>query len=509
MLVLTLVGSFFATPRASMEQFPVPTNTVIVALVMVGACILLFLFTWVYSVLKFRKALASSTISEVESRHRFALDVVDRKRKRAALFFLTIMYLPVARAIFVMWKCTHSTGLLYVFESSPHKYKCVGSPETWLPIHWVAIIFALLYVLGIPIWFGLLIRTGVSEVLMHNAMVLNTVRERIAELKRELSETRDPVERKAKKKLLRKKKEVLKYQYKSAVREYIYPSSYLYRPYEEKNKYQKILQMFEKLIILAITLFVFTPSYPAVKYIAANGVILLFTAVDGISGPFLDNWEDLMHLCSRITNVLNVAVGILINRELLTSSSAQSAILVIVNGFNLLFMLFCSVAGPIVNYYRGKHAAKDDMIDRNKANQDADGRADLDSPDELEVGAAVRAAGAAGAVVVGGAIVYGADLIPATSATQRKASADTKAEAERIKYEVEHGLVAPANQAAAPASPNLKEPAGRAAPSVSPLPRGSTGSSGSAGGVELVEISLDQRQRPGISGNSSEEDISI
>jgi hypothetical protein len=135
------------------------------------------------------RALEAHREAAVEEATQLAFDRVDRLRKRAALFVVTVSYLPIVRAVLVNFQCGEAA------PSAPGRcpeerclanfpeLTCVFGPLTWHPIHWISVVFGLAYVIGIPIVFYRLIRRGAMGVKTKVDVVHKELKRRRVELK--------------------------------------------------------------------------------------------------------------------------------------------------------------------------------------------------------------------------------------------------------------------------------------------------------------------------------------
>jgi hypothetical protein len=92
----------------------------------------------------------------------------NRYKERLALFFITIMYMPLARVVLMNFKChdeirdSQGREVIEPFPNEP----CRGA---LVPIQLVSVVCAFGYIIGIPSFFARLIRRGVKEIsLLHN-----------------------------------------------------------------------------------------------------------------------------------------------------------------------------------------------------------------------------------------------------------------------------------------------------------------------------------------------------
>ncbi|KAJ5068520.1 leucine rich repeat protein [Anaeramoeba ignava] len=252
-------------------------------------------------------------------------------KNRLALFFFTVLYMPIARAILYNFKCDSDTDKLSSFpdQDCPHSIKDFNA------LQWISIIFMPIYIVGIPIFFIRVIHISVREV-NHSFGISNKMDE-INELKK----LKDP---KLKSTIKRKTKEANK-AYAVAVRKYKCAQSYLYSGYSRKFRYYKSIQMIEKFLLLLLALFFILK----VRAIGAVVVSVLFTLFALITRPFSDSLESVMDDFSRVVNSLNIVGGLMLVFKVLPDSVA-AVILVLINAIGMGGMFLMTVFSPLRSY---------------------------------------------------------------------------------------------------------------------------------------------------------------
>lgn len=322
-----------------------PSATMVTVVGGVAVLLLLFLLGWTFIVVSYRRA------------HRRigpagAFELVNRIRQRACLFFLTILYLPIARSVLQMWQCEAGTYTNFRkdAETRPDAYTCYR----WLPVHYAAVLFGALYIFGIPAVFSVLIRDGVKVVIANTNLPVE--QGRLAKLKAKLKAEkakpraqRNPETKEGLKAMIKTLKDSIRLQYAVEVKNFVVPASYLYRAFEEDSKYNKVRQMAEKIVVLVVTLFAFAAARTILR-VALTAAVLAFTfAVDVILRPFSDQWEDRANISAKFTLAATAALATVSVRWDPKDSRYVTIAMAVLHALNALFVLFCIIFGPIQN----------------------------------------------------------------------------------------------------------------------------------------------------------------
>jgi len=122
--------------------------------------------------------------------------------------------------------------------------------------------------------------------------------------------------------------------------------TYLYAPYSFKMRYYKLGSMFQKVALVAILLFVPPRLIRGAKMWCGSALILLQSFCATLFQPFSDGMETLMEIFAGFTNVINCMVGLLITYGI-GPAALHDTILISVNVFNLLVILFTLIIGPL------------------------------------------------------------------------------------------------------------------------------------------------------------------
>eukprot|EP01006_Ploeotia_vitrea_P036609 TRINITY_DN66040_c7_g3_i1.p1 TRINITY_DN66040_c7_g3~~TRINITY_DN66040_c7_g3_i1.p1 ORF type:complete len:2447 (+),score=1447.66 TRINITY_DN66040_c7_g3_i1:190-7530(+) len=326
--------------------------------------------------------------------------------RRICLFMLTVLYLPVSRVILSQFQCICPDPIDGV-EQPCHLYnhkpdKCPSLDTSGVPdfsvLQWLAIGFGLTYVIALPIFFTLLIRRGVHQMIgIHG---FDDERERVqkarAALKMRLKKHKGDLskaEQKEIKKQLKKLKEGLNdYYYAKAVANTA-PQSYLYLSYSYPNRFHKISQMFQKLLIVVITMFVSRQFYSQTKLLLGFIVVGAFAVFQIFARAFNDALENVMDIVSQSANAISILIALCIQDDRINlASSTASAVLLLVNGAALSLFSLGILASPLL--YCKETVMRNAYEAKQKALRLA--RAHNLSSDDLADAKAAAAAGAKG-----------------------------------------------------------------------------------------------------------------
>lgn len=271
--------------------------------------------------------------------------------RRASLFMLTVLFMPVARLILLQFSCQESSeGSGFYLEIYPDRL-CPN--EKIYPIQYVAIVFGILYILGIPFLFRWLIYIAVKMVDTHGYSDEKTLYESM--LNRRRKNENEWKKSPEYKKLEKDASDHLKKYYYNEVKNNPMAQSYLFAAYKRRFRYFKVFQMLQKLLIVMFSFFIPTTirvgSIGSLKLICTNSVVLVFAIVSLIFRPFNQPWEDRMDTTSQITNLVNLLIALLLQAGVLTDV-AGSAILLLVNISIIIFFVSVLASGLFSKFFR-------------------------------------------------------------------------------------------------------------------------------------------------------------
>jgi Leucine-rich repeat (LRR) protein len=363
-VLLAILLSFFAPPASysSIQSGSgVPSLSKSIAL-----CIVLFLsflyFLWYFIVRVFRSHYFYDQSAAKQHFFVWWLDKIQWWRQ-VALFLTTIVFLPVARVILAQYECycysdypdnplKDSSGNIIKYCSIKIYPGQECFPTTVTAIQIFAFVFGILYVVGIPLFFYRLIRSGVEAMVDRHGYIeeKTLVETAISQLK---EETQQESNKSAENKLLIKRlKKQLKQFYFNRVNQNRSPQTYLYAAYERKWRYWKLYQMAVKLILIVIAFFLPQLFFGAFKYILANILIIGYAAIAFGARPFNSSLEDAMDLTSHLANSVNALFALLLGVNTVSNTLA-TGVLICVNVLVLAVFIFALIISPIL-YYRSR-----------------------------------------------------------------------------------------------------------------------------------------------------------
>lgn len=172
--------------------------------------------------------------------------------------------------------------------------------------------------------------------------------QKIRELKQTLKQ-KDVVlcdQRKIKKQIDRLQKDLKDYYFNKATSNKL-PQTYLYAPYERRYRFFKIFQMFQKLLIVVVSMFFGNWAFSQFKMLSATSVVGVFAIVNAITRPFNDNFEDVMEILSQFSNTINVFVALGLEGGFV-SDKAALYLLLIFNGATVVVFGIATMISPFL-----------------------------------------------------------------------------------------------------------------------------------------------------------------
>eukprot|EP00762_Andalucia_godoyi_P000547 ANDGO_05240.mRNA.1 Leucine-rich repeats and immunoglobulin-like domains protein sma-10 len=314
-------------------------------------------------------------------RHRsddgYWMKVYNRWRQRIGLFLLTVYYMPVSRTILLVYKCSGSSLYLFSDLSCPE----FSNPGTYPWVFYVGLFFFFLYIVGVPVFFGLLIFRGVKEVETNHGFAFDD-----QQLKQLLADLKKDKKNKNLRQRVVQKRRAIANKYADAVVNWRSASSYLFSSYERGNKYSKIIQMMMKLALLVVTIFV---GIGAFQPLVAFCIIGFFLILNSVRRPMADDLEDVMDLVAQFSNFLTAVIGYLLITNQFPSDLDADLTLVIINSANCAHMLAHFLIYPV----RTCLAAREKVKATAKARESVQslGR-DVEAPDLSEAADAAETA---------------------------------------------------------------------------------------------------------------------
>lgn len=164
-------------------------------------------------------------------------------RKRAALFGITVSYLPLANTMLSILTPAHDKNHAVVIAGLPSiPWPSEPSNPFTMSEHWpmiVAGVACALYILGIPLTCGYLITKGAKEA--GTAHDVDEAKKQIADMKRKLADESFASYVPEISACIAERERAHGLLYAKAVREYHKAQTYLYEDYHEKAKFYKVL----------------------------------------------------------------------------------------------------------------------------------------------------------------------------------------------------------------------------------------------------------------------------
>lgn len=299
------------------------------------------------------------------------------------LFAITAMYLPVARVILMQFACDTQTNP-EAYESLVYKNRqCF--PDEVFPVQYVAFVFIIVYIIGIPLFLIKLIREGIAVVMQLNTIHENLGREitllqqQIRYLRKSASETIQGEQETShqykmrinvfaehiqqRKKLIQRKKFEQEAEYFQRINDPIrkLSSTSLYAAYEYRWRFWKLIQFMQNLTLVCIALFV-----PHDIGGVGEGRLLLGTLAIASSflfvcyvRPYYNRLEDFMEILAGLANTITVlvALGLKYNVSWLTAG-LSNVILLVANLGAVGAFLIAIIIVPCQIWRHSKHAKR-------------------------------------------------------------------------------------------------------------------------------------------------------
>ncbi len=269
-------------------------------------------FLWWYTVSSFRDQRLKDRTRDLVQFNEWWWSKLEGIRK-VVLFLLTVLFMPISRVVLEQFYCYCEEGWTAPSDDFPLECHIIRHdnqrcfPDEVSGIQIAAFIFGVVYIIGLPLFFGYLIQKGVHEMIdVHGyALAAEQTERAIKKL-----ETDKPADYKAQ---IKKLTAALDKLYVDKATHNLCPQSYLFAAYERPFRYFKIGQMLQKFLIVALTLYVPTSVWANAKIVASNVVIIIFAATTILTRPFHDTVEDVMEIFSQSANGFNVFSALNLN----------------------------------------------------------------------------------------------------------------------------------------------------------------------------------------------------
>jgi Leucine-rich repeat (LRR) protein len=390
-----LIGTLVNSKTLAIFSGKMPPGDSFSVMIWISVVITLWILLLFFNARNFRKH---------ASDEEYWIRVYNRYRMRLALFFVTIFYMPVARTVLMTYRCDNEGNLeLYSDQDCAR----INEPSQYPPMYYIAGVFALAYIICVPVFFAILIFRGSKEV--ERTYGLKQDDERLSGMKKEYK--KDPTNVDAKFAFIDQKRAV-ENKYASGVQGWRSASSYLYSSYERGHKFMKILQMFVKFCLLCIAIFV---GFGYIQPLCGFIVLALFFLYGILTRPFSDDLEDVMDLCSILANTITAFIAYLLKSGNFPSFLDATTALVVVNGANLVILFINILIHPIrVCIGQSRLRKEQEKVESGTGGGDDGGGGDGGGDGAGGVGGVPGGADVGGAAAVGGGAagaVSGADDI--------------------------------------------------------------------------------------------------
>jgi hypothetical protein len=320
----------------------------------------IILLCWYLAIRRFRRGYFAD---ESQDKDKFRSDWLSKINgaQWLCLFLITNTFMPVSRVILRQFQCTcDGEGELNTLTGdSSLCYATINSamrcfPEDYSSTQVAAFICGFLYLVGIPVFYYFLITKTVN-------LVLSTSRQ-YKLLTMEINRMR-ALPKKEKEKVREDLKEYRRIQYKlyyhivnnplNSV-----PASSLFAAYQERYKFTKLGQMFQKVALVIITLFI--PDHlggleVGGQIIWAAVIIICYLIILLIIRPYNDPLDDAMDVIAEAGNTTNILVAMsLVYNAPWLSARAANILLFCANGVILVSFIMAFIISPLKTYYKRK-----------------------------------------------------------------------------------------------------------------------------------------------------------
>jgi hypothetical protein len=250
------------------------------------------------------------------------------------------------REIAVTYQCTSGNLSTFNDEQCPHSIK--EAP----PMYYISAIMGVIYGIGIPLLFIIIIQKDCSFVFRNYGCAddyedLKSKKKRLNNIKKEYGK-KSQIYKELQDYIKRRTKDLTK-KYQNSIREHNSPGSILYVSYKYYFRFYKVFQLLERIILCLLASLL--PQYTNIQAPVGFSVICIYGLTSIIARPYLDVLTNVIDFSTHITIFLNLLVGyILVRKESISSkwlkfnNVTASSILYSVNGLNIVILLLIMVA---------------------------------------------------------------------------------------------------------------------------------------------------------------------
>ena len=225
--------------------------------------------------------------------------------QKLCLTIMNITFMPLCRNILSQFQCANGADLLYP------AYKCF--PSDVITIQYLAFLFGIAYIIGIPILYGYLIKTNV-RLALDSSPDYKELSERIIYLKDiHLHGRFDYTDEIRKLTYFRQKL----YRSITSNGEHDTPVSKLFSPFKHKYRYWILLRLS---VVIGLLILNFIPNqfdiFTAGRDFIATLILFTYSSIMIVLRPYNDRTENIMDIISNVVNFFNSLITLGLNENL-------------------------------------------------------------------------------------------------------------------------------------------------------------------------------------------------
>jgi gas vesicle protein len=211
------------------------------------------------------------------------------------------------------------------------------------PVQIIGGLFGVFYIIGLPVFFYLLIKQAIKLVDAHG---YRDEESQIQFMVKKYQDENPTATAADLKKVEKEAKEHLKRFYYNEVKTNPMPQTYLYVAYDRKFRFFKIFQMFQKFLLIVVLMFLPAKSLGSIKLGIVTGAVAVGAFASMIFAPFSDAWENVLDISSGVANTLNSFTGFALVGGWISGGFATVAMFFVNIGGALMF-LAVTVGSPL------------------------------------------------------------------------------------------------------------------------------------------------------------------
>lgn len=269
--------------------------------------------------------------------------IFNRYRQKLSLFLLTVFFMPIVRTILITYKCNQNNYLeFYNFIQCPN----FNNPLEYPTIFWTSFGFGILYIIGIPSFFIYLIKKN-TEIIENNFDITNEIK-----LLQNFKKNKNSFEE------IKQIKKNIDEKYSHAINNYISATNYLYSSYNQQNKYYKIYEFLQKILMLIFSLYIFENQYINIICMISLLSISQFYLI--FNSPHFEISNNITSNISILSNILTLAIGL--SNIYYPNLELYNYLLISLSFLNIL-TLFGNIVYYPIRYYISNKFYKKKLID--------------------------------------------------------------------------------------------------------------------------------------------------